>query len=65
MDTTATYRYDAVRFAPLHDEFRPFQVLGSTFRSDVPQYAVVELTLDEAIDLHEALGRMIPGVANV
>jgi hypothetical protein len=62
MDALAKYRYDALRYMPIRNELYPIQVLGSTLRTDVPQTAIVELSLEEAKDLHTSLGEMIKNV---
>lgn len=59
MDATAHYRYDAVRYFPAHSELYPIQILSSNERTDVPQSAVVQLSLEEAVDLYNSLGLLI------
>lgn len=66
MDATAYYRYDAIRYLPVHSELYPFQILSSNERTDVPQTAVVQLSLEEAVDLYNSLGVLITrGAMNV
>jgi hypothetical protein len=65
MDALAHYRYDAVRYAPYHSAAYPFQVVGGSKQRDISQTAIVQLTLEQAKDLHASLGAMIQGVENV
>jgi hypothetical protein len=62
MTVTATFRYEAVRFSPIHAEQYPFQVVATS--EAFPFFGVVELTLEEAQDLHKSLGMMIKGVVD-
>jgi hypothetical protein len=62
MDATANYRYDALRYAPIRSELYPFEILGTTLRTDVPQLTIVQLSLEEAKDLHVSLGRLLANI---
>jgi len=55
MDATASFRYTAVRYAPWDSADQPFQVVGDSPK----QVGVIQLTLEEAKDLHNALGLLI------
>jgi len=66
MVVTANYRYDAVRFSPVHSENYPFQIISSAqpLRENPLFQVVTEMTVEEAVDLHHSLGVMILGVKN-
>jgi len=55
MDATAYFRYAAVRYAPWSSADCPFEVVGNSTK----QVGIVQLNLEEAKDLHHALGLLI------